>query len=148
MAWLYADVKAADAELGIDDPAAAAAALNAQTVTVLVDVPVSDARAVLLISGEWFKVKQLAKQQLTGGPADQVIAAADICVDTLTLASTLPTSDPVQWAEMQPMIGGLLQAGVISQASVNAWTAMRSRTVPKWQPELDTGTITTARAQP
>lgn len=148
MAWTYQQLKDADAALGIDDPAQAAAALNAQTDTVLVDVSAADARAVLLITGEWFKVKQLAKQPLTGGPADQVIAAADICIDTLTLASTLPTGDPAQWEAMQPMIQGLLAAGVVSQSSVDAWVAMRSRTMPKWQPALDAGHIQTARAQP
>jgi hypothetical protein len=148
MAWTYAALKEAEAALGIDDPGEAAAALNAQTVIAVSDIATSDARAVLLLSGEWFKVKQLAKTALNGTAQDQAVAAADICVDTMTLTTTLHTSDDAMWATMQPMIGALQAAGVVSAASVAAWNALRMPTVPKWQPTLDAGHIQTARAQP
>jgi hypothetical protein len=130
----YAALKLADALLGISDPAQAAAALTEQTVTVPTDIATSDARAVLLLSGEWFKVKQLAKQTLNGTARDQAVAAADICVDALTLTTTLHTSEEATWAAMQPMIGALQAAGVISAESVAEWDAMRNRVSPKWVP--------------
>lgn len=147
MALDYAALKSADAALGIADPAAAAAALNAQTVTVAADIPSADARAVLLLSGEWFKIKQLAKMALTGTATDQAIAAADICVDTLTLTTTLQTSSDAVWAAMQPMIGGLQAAGVISADSVAAWAAMRERTRRAFPSDVTGDDIIAARTQ-
>lgn len=138
MTWTYLGLKAADAVLGINDPTQAAAALNAQTVTVAIDIPTASARSVLLLRGELFKVKQLAKMPLSGASPptamDQAIAAADTCVDTLTLTDVLHTGSAVEWAAMLPMIGALQAAGVISAASVATWTAMRTQTVPTWDP--------------
>lgn len=138
MAWTYPELKAADAALGIDDPEQAAAALSAQTVTVTMDIATADARAVLLLSGEWFKVKQLAKMPLSGAsppsPQDQAVAAADICIDTLTLTEALHFADDVQWQAAQPMIQGLLAAGVVSPASAAAWVALRTKTMLVWAP--------------
>lgn len=160
MAWTYngltgyAAVKAADAALSpaIADPAAAAAALNAQTVSVVVDMATADARAVLLVSGEWFGIKQLGKQSVSGTSPptamDQAIAAANIAVDTLTLTTVLHVSDAPTWAKVQQLAGGLITAGVLSQASLDTWTAMRTKTQPAWTPPLSAGDLQTARNQP
>lgn len=142
----YAAIKAADAALGIADIQAATNSLNAQRVTVVVDIPTADARSVLLLSGEWFKCKQLAKAALTNTATDQAIAAADICVDTLLNTDVLHTSDPAQWAVMQQMVGGLIQAGVVSQASFDAWKAMRSQSRPIWPLVLTVNDIIAARS--
>ena len=145
--WTFNELKAADVAIGIEDLAAAAVALNAQSVARVRDIPTAEARAVLLLSGEWFRIKQLAKLDLNGTARDRVVAAADVCVDTLTLTTMLHTADEATWTAMQPLIGGLQQAGVLSAGSVAAWEAMRTPTVPVWSPPVTAGDIQTARAQ-
>jgi hypothetical protein len=130
----YAALKdAVDALGATNDPVAVAAALNAQTGDpVAVDIPTKEARQVVLLTGEWYKIKQLSKQPLTGSVKDLSIVAADVCIDTLTLTDTIHAADAENWAAIQRMMGALVQAGVVSQASADAWAAMRMHTPPKW----------------
>lgn len=143
----YAALKAADTLLNINDESDAATALNAQTVNVFVDIPTSDARAILLLNGDWFKIKQLSKAALTGTAKDQLIAAADICVDTLTLTTTLHVSDDATWIIVLQLLSGLEMAGALSASAVAAWTQMRNKTIPQWNQTITAGDIQTARAQ-
>ena len=144
----YQALKAADAILGIADVQSAANALNAQTKVVISDIATADARAVLLLNGDWFKVKQLASMTPSATVPVQAVAAADICVDTLTLTTTLHTANATQWAAIQRLCMGLVQAGALSQASLDQWTALRSQALPQWAEQIDSGHIQTARAQP
>ena len=144
----YQLLKTADAALALSDPQAAATALNAQTKVVVSDIATADARAILLLNGDWYKVKQLAAMTPSATVPVQAIAAADICADTLTLTTTLHTSNATQWGAIQRLCMGLVQAGALSQSSLDQWTAMRSQTVPVWPETITPGHIQTARSQP
>lgn len=156
--WQYngltglAAVKAADAALNpaVPDPGQAVAGVVALlTQQVVSDIATSDARQVLLVSGEWYAIKRLAAQTPSGSSpptaTDQAIAAADICIDTLTLTTTLHTSDGTTWTAIETLATALIAATVLSQNSLSTWTAMRTQTVVPTG--INAGTIQTARAQ-
>lgn len=145
----YAVLKALDAALGIADPEQAAVAINAQTVTVAKDIPTEEARQVILLTGEWVAIKRLAAMPLSGQTPmtgqDQAIMAAGLCIDTMTLTGTLHFADEVNWAAVQPMIGALQAAGVLSAASAAKWNAMRNQVRKAFQVEVSGNDIVAAR---
>jgi hypothetical protein len=154
MPWTYAQLKAAYAALSPApaDNAAAATALNTQTTTLPPqDVMCSDARQVILLTGEWVAIKALASQTVSSftapTPSDQAIIAAATCVAALDPSSnieSLAVSDDAVWASVQTMLGGLHASGVLSTLSLNALTALRTPTIPTWDPPVTAEDVATA----
>ncbi|MDB5849796.1 MAG: hypothetical protein JWP29_3548 [Rhodoferax sp.] len=148
----YAALKAADAALPdaplpVDE---AAAALNAQTRAVTIDIASRDAREVLLVSGEWGGVVILSNSAPSTSLPAQIVGAAIVLRDTLTLTETLHTSDDAVVAKVGTLLGALGSqgAGVLSDTTISTLLGMRNVTRPVWQPAVTAGDIQTARAQP
>lgn len=145
----YQALKAADAELGIEDPAEAAAALAAQTTTTFVDVPTAVAREVVYVSGEWIFVREKGKETtLASAKAKDPSGAAQLLVDVLSTTTVLELSDATKRATAEEVVDTLLLDGAISDATAAAWRAMWVREVPVWNPAPTAGDIQTAREQP
>jgi hypothetical protein len=110
----------------------AAAALSAQTVPMVRDVPTSEARAVLLATGEWGGIVLAARSD----PSEQrPVALIEVCitvVDTLRETETLEMTKPAYWASVQQMLGALRQAALISEATHAALLALRDVALPVW----------------
>jgi hypothetical protein len=155
MPWTHAQLKAAYLALSPApaDDTAAAVAINSQT-TILPpqDVSCSDARQVILLTGEWVAIKALAAHPVSSftapTPADQAAIAAATCVAALDPSSnieTLAVSSAPVWAAVQGMLLALSVAGVLTSASAAALTALRTPTVPTWQPPVTAEDVATAR---
>jgi hypothetical protein len=142
----YEAIKAADAALGIADPGDAAAALNAQTITVQGDVATSDARSAILPTGEYGALVLLADTRDFTTTPRQLVVAAITAIATFDSNRVVKADDAAAWNGVQSMLGAFVSAGVVSAASRDAILAMRTQTVPKW-PMLDAGIIQTARGQ-
>jgi hypothetical protein len=147
MAWTYEDLKTADAELGIEDPAEAAAALNEQTATTHVDVPTILAREVVYVSGEWTSLR------LTGKDATKPTSrskdpegAAQLLVDVLSTTTTLELSHPEKLARALGVVDTLLESGNISQETADTWRAMCIQELPVWQPPVSDQDVAHARS--
>jgi hypothetical protein len=155
MPWTHAQLKAAYLALSPApaDDTAAAVAINTQT-TVLPpqDVTCSDARQVILLTGEWVAIKALAAQPVSSftapTPSDQAAIAAATCVAALDPSSNIQTLEvsiaPV-WTAVQGMLTALGAAGVLTVSSLSALTALRTPTVPTWQPPVTAEDVATAR---
>lgn len=157
MPWTYPQLKAAYLALSPApaDDAAAATSLNTQT-TVLPpqDVQCSDARQVILLTGEWVAIKALAARAVSSftspTQADQAVIAAATCVAALDPSSTIQTlavSNAAVWSSVQAMLGALYTAGVLSASSHDALLALRTPTVPTWEPAVTAEDVATAKAQ-
>jgi hypothetical protein len=147
MAWTYEALKAADAELGIEDPVEAAVALSAQTVTTYVDVPTNLAREVVYVSGEWtlVRIKGKGATAATARTKDPS-GAAQLLVDVLSTTTVLELSDPTKRATAEEVIDTLLLDGAISEATAATWRAMWVREVPVWDPAPSEHDIVHARS--
>lgn len=146
----YLALKAADAALGIVDPAAAATALNATTSAMTRDIPCSDARSIILMSGEYGMLVLLSRNSpstnaLDGKPAASVIAAAITAIATLDNTETIKTTVTAVLTSAQAMFRTLVQAGALSQASSDAIFALRTMQMPVWPIVLTAQDITAAR---
>ncbi|MFC0384319.1 hypothetical protein [Muricoccus vinaceus] len=108
---------------GLSDQAVADA-LNARTIPVAVDVPTSDARGLLLGTGEWGALCILAERQ-TSDPTEMMIRAAAITArDSMLHTTTLETSRPLYLGAVTQMLGALVMAQAISADSHAALLAM------------------------
>jgi hypothetical protein len=156
MPWTHAQLKAAYEALSPApaDDAAAAAALNAQTTTLPPqDALCSDARQVILLTGEWVAIKALASQTVSSFTSptlsDQAAIAAATCEAALDPSSniqSLTVSDNAVWASVQTMLGALYSAGVLSAASHDRLTALRTPTVQTWEPPVTAEDVSVARS--
>jgi hypothetical protein len=109
---------------GMDDDAIAAA-LNAETVETVRDVPTVDARELLLATGEWGALVLLARSTPASVAQAPVIAAAITAVETLRETTTLEVTKPANWTAMQTLVGTMQQAGVMSEGTGAALLALR-----------------------
>ena len=149
MTWTLAQLKAGDVAAGANpDITAAAAALNAQTTTETVDVPISAVEGYLLING----ILPAMQAWAAAHPADTTGVLAVIeSIQALVSAPTLQAvamSDPATNAAVTKMLGALTAAGLMTSAQEATVLAMATATVPIWQPTITPGDIQTARAQP
>lgn len=146
MALDYAALAHADAALGPVDPAEAAAALNAQAVAEVRDVPCRDARAVLLATGEYGALVLLSRR--TPGPdaPAALVAAAITAVATLDTSEAIRAGDEGAWRAIQAMLGAFVDAGALSAASRDALLAMRTVSRPVWPVVLTGHDVATARS--
>jgi hypothetical protein len=155
MAWTYDQVKAADAALGISNPAAAAAALNAQTVSVPVDLQWSAIRDLLMNNFDWGTLVAVSEQAvgdlLPGGGTQTFAIKSAACAirECCLYGGTFNSSNATVWGRLTTAAGLLTPANVggISSASASAVGAARLPAVARWAPAIDAGHIQTARAQ-
>lgn len=153
--WTLAQIKAADAALSPaqPDPAAAAAALNAQTVSQT-NRPIlwADAKKVARTSstGDWSRIVARSKQTPTLPPAtanDAAILAAINAVESED-GDLIDPANSAQWTTFINGISSLEAAGDLSSATAAAIQGLTSVTTPTWQPPLTAGDVQTARVQP
>ena len=147
MAHTYADIQAALAGVPAGDETSQAAALNAQTAAVQVDISGNDCRSILLRTGEWGALVMLANSAPSATLPAQMVGAAIVARDTLASDLAIQIHNPAVAAGVAQMLGALVQAGVISAASQSAMLALGTVTQPVWQPALTAGDIQTAKAQ-
>jgi hypothetical protein len=126
-----------------------AAALNATTVETIRDVPTSEARALLLSTGEWGGIVMLARATPSETIPAEAVAAAITAEDTLRLTVTLELTRDAYWQAVQTLLGGLVAAGVLSAGTRAALLALRETTTSRaaqlgWS-EIRTTDIETAR---
>ena len=91
---------------------------------VTVDVLTADVQKIIVPTMELFRITRESEKPTTGGPEDAVIAAAWSFTEMLTRWENIETSHPDTWAAAQAVMAGLLAAGLLSQASVTAITAL------------------------
>lgn len=147
-AWTFAQLKAADAALGIDDPASAAETLQARRITVVRDISCTDARSVLFATGEYGALVLLSRQNPSDTVPATLIAAAITAVATLDNASVIEATDPAKWQAVQTMLGAFVQAQAVSPASRDTLLGMREVEVPTFEPAPTAGDVQTARNEP
>lgn len=146
----YQKLKEADAVLGIDDPVAAAAALNAQTLPLVRDIPCTDARSVLLATGEYGALVLLSRREPSsaagdGKPPAALVAAAITAIATLNNATVIQATDDGKWAAAQQMLGAFVQSGVVTRGSGDEIAAMRIQNIPVWPVVLTEHDVVGAR---
>lgn len=107
-----------------------AAALNAE-IDAVRDVATSDARALLLRTGEWGAITLLSRQVPSEAVPAEAVAAAITAIDTLRLTTTLETTKAPYWQAVQAMVAGLQAAGVLSEATGTALLALRQTTTTR-----------------
>ncbi|GAC1332147.1 MAG: hypothetical protein NVSMB20_03250 [Bradyrhizobium sp.] len=149
MAWTYAQVKAADAALtpAVPDPAAAAAALNAQTVSTTVDVRTTDVRAVLFPTLEYAKIGMTAQVRAYDTTTTQSLVQVCFTADRFFESNkTVLANDTAGWNGAVSLLGQLVTAGLVSTASRDAIVALRTAAAPKWAPALTNNDVIFARS--
>ncbi len=157
MTWTPAQLKAAYSALS-PTPAsleAAATALNAQTTTVTVPVPIASVAAYLGLVGKLGAIEAFAKTPPSGASA-QAVAAAQGLWEMIQSPAAFPPFDmpnPTVAASVEAMLAALVSPGTGVTAPINSTDqanilALAQQTVPVWQPALKVGDIQTALAQP
>lgn len=141
----YTALKAADAALGIEDPAEAAAALNEQTDVATVAVQATDMRAVLWPTLEYAEIVLLSQERDFAVTPRETVLQAITVRSVLDSGGTIPADAETQWEQVT---ADLRELEPISVDSMNAISALRTDTVPVWQPPVTYGDIQTAREQP
>jgi hypothetical protein len=133
---------------GLSD-AEIAAALNAE-IDAVRNVATSDARALLLATGEWGAITLLARQEPSESVPAEAIAAAITAIDTLKLTEVLETTKTPYWQAVQAMVAGLQAAGVLSEATGTALLGLRETTTTRAAQlglgQVSPGDIQTARS--
>lgn len=141
MAWEKADVLAAYNAIS-PAPAsdqAAADTLNAQTVTVTVNVPATSVRDYLLTTGEWGALMVQIQPGTTATATIQgIIHMLKTLVDTNAIVQA--TVPQVQ-ASVSGWLSQLQSAGLLAASTVTALEAMWSVTGPKWVPTISAADI-------
>ncbi len=150
MTWTLAQVKSAYQALS-PTPAsitAAAEALNAQTTTATVDVPVQSVAAYLGVSGKLASLVAWASAPPSGASSAAVVAAQSL-VFALMHPQTFPVfamTVPAINSAMQGWLSDLVAAGVLASADQAAILALSTPTGPVWQPAVTAGDVQTALA--
>ena len=98
-----------------------------QQAAVATDITIAALEAVIVPTGELFKISQLAATTPTGGANDVNIAAAWSLMLMVQKWTTITTSDAATWASCLANLATLGIAGVLSSASVGAITALVMR---------------------
>ena len=147
--WTFAALRVALSGMKSLSAADAAAALAAQTTTSIVDVSTTDARALLLKSGEWGKLVRYSRMTPADALPAQVIEVCITMVDSLSPSSNLTiieakTDD--DWTAIQQVCGGLQAAGILSASTTAALLALRVQTKPVWVPAPTEQDVLGARA--
>ena len=148
--WTPAQVKAAYDALS-PVPATltdAIGALNAQTTTVAVDVPVQNVAAYLGLQGKLAAFIGWATTPPTGASAASV-TAAQVLAFALQHPATCPVfamSNPTVVSLMTSWLSALVAPGTgltgpITSTDQTAILALGTATVPVWQPALDGGAM-------
>lgn len=153
-AWTYDQLKAADASLDpiIPDPVAAAATLNAQTV-VLPPQAVSTRFALEALirttTFDWSKIVLRSRGSISNPSSptsqDMAVYAAIAAITLLESTSQLNLADPAAWAVFNGALTILQAAGDVSASAAAALTALRTPTVPVWEPPVSDQDVTSAR---
>jgi hypothetical protein len=130
---------------GLDEPAIAGA-LNARTIDGSRDVPAFEARQIVLLSGEWAKIKLLAEER----PASTAISVAMTFVDALSDRETvLPAGNR---AHIAGLLDVLVAANVLSGASKAALMLLFAAKISRAEElfgrgaRVDSGDISRAKA--
>lgn len=154
MAWTYTQLKAAIATLSPTPvgPAAIAAVLNAQTVTLAAQ-PITWGPVKLLArtsaTGDWSRI--VARSRMTPAlPPASTLDAAILAAINATEGMDNDVIDPgnaAAWATFQGGMAALEATGDIAAATVAAILALTGPTVPMWQPLICSGDVQTAEAQ-
>lgn len=110
----------------------AAEILSAQTVPMIREVPTAEARAVLLATGEWGGIVLASRMTPSAEMPVALVALCITVVDTLRETETLEMTKPAYWTAVQQMLGGLRQAGLISEATHAALLVLRDVARPVW----------------
>src|SRR3954466_14056245 len=145
MAWTYEELKAADAELGIEDPVEAAAALNAQTATKNLNVKNADIYRILSTDMEHAQIVLLSEvRDYTETPQETVelaLWALDFMArDGVTIAEGKNT------AAWDKVVGYFDALPPVSDTSMDMIRALRTDTVPAWQPPVTEHDVEQARS--
>jgi hypothetical protein len=145
MAWTYEELKAADAELGIEDPVEAAAALNAQTVTKNLNVKNADIHRILSTDMEYSQIVLLSEvRDYTETPQETVelaIWALDFLArDGHTIAEGKNTA---AWDKVLAHFDALPP---VSDTSMDMIRALRTDTVLVWEPPVTEHDVEYARS--
>jgi hypothetical protein len=143
----YVALKEADAALGIEDETEAAAALNAQTKTVTVDVPNTSIREVLATDMEYSKVQLLSEERDYLSTPLEMVELAIWAVNFMNSGGMTRAAgkDTTAWDKVVANFDALPP---VSDASMDKIRNLRSDTVPVWQPPVTAGDVQTAREQP
>lgn len=151
MSWDDAKLKTAYAALSPApaNNAAAVIALNAQTDTVTVDVPVQLVADYLAEAAKLPTLLDFAASPPSGAAAGAVTAAAELAFafEHSGLLPTFQMTNSVVAGEMQTWLADLVAAGVLASADQTAILALATATVPAWQPPVTTGDLATALGQ-
>ena len=132
--------KVAEAQFAGMAESAVAAALNAPDESLpkkRVDVATSEAREILLSTGEWGAVVLAAEN--TAAP-QQVRGACIVLRDTIAETSLIRASVPAIYNATETLLGGLILAGVLTEGTRDALMALAD--VPQsWAEQQGVGTV-------
>ena len=154
MAWTPDQLKAAIAAMSPlpDGMDAIAAALNAETQPMSVDVLTTEVEKIIVPTGEFFSIYQASIKAPSGNnpptQADQVIAIAWNFYRMLNQWQTIETSSAPVLAAVEMALSSLEAASLISPASAGAITALITRQAPVWQPPVSLRDVWIAQGQP
>lgn len=151
MTWSYADLKVADSALGIDDPAQAAAALNARTVTKTGQKFFwKDAKRLARESatGDWGRIVARSRLQPNLPPASLADAAILAAINAVESADddVIDPSDPGSWQAWQSGLAALSAIGDLSANTITALNGLPTVVQLEWDPPPSDQDIIHARS--
>lgn len=132
--WQYSALHAALSGMEALSDADAAAALAAQAVSVVRDVPTVEARKLTFTTAEWSAIVRRAAAAERGDTDDQASVLAITVRDVFLRTETLDTTEADAWASIQQMAGALAAAGIISEATAAKLLSLRTLSRPAWDP--------------
>ena len=149
MSWTYPDLKAAYTALSPApaDDAAAAATLNAQTVTLTqpaADVGLGDIQGVLLLSGDWLKIVGRSKGAASSAALTDPVNVAQLAV--ALVEGKAATVGAANWNSFLGMLQVLVGSADVQQNTYNQVAALAPLTVAKWQPAVTALDVQAAKA--
>ena len=129
-AWIDADPALSSLPISTASAIQIADAFNARTIDGSRDVPAFEARQIVLLSGEWAKIKLLAETR----PATTAISVAMTFVDALSDRETvLPAANR---AHIAGLLDVLVAANVLSGASKAALMLLFATKISRAQQEF------------
>jgi hypothetical protein len=145
MAWTYEELKEADAALGIEDTIEAAAALNAQTKTVNLNVKHADIYRIISTDMEYSQIVLLSEvrdyTETSQETVELAIWALDFMArDGVTIAEGKNTT---AWDKV---VGYFDALPPVSDTSMDMIRALRTDTVLVWEPPVTEHDIEYARS--
>lgn len=146
MSWTVDELRDALGDLVDLGDAEAAERLAAERTSSVQNVQTSDARALLLKTGEWGAVVLLSRKVPADAEEGMAVAAAITAQDTLRYTETLEATDPGYFAAMERMCAVLSAAGVVSAETCAALLDLRNVSAPVWVPAPTAADVAAARA--